>query len=63
MVELLRSRCHFLLLLVPSFSFDKEVNFPENATLEQRIEMMVSVYEKEGNQLDLVLSTSAPDNL
>lgn len=49
MVELLRSRCHFLLLLVPSFSFDKEVNFPENATLEQRIEMMVSVYEKEGS--------------
>lgn len=55
-VEQLLERFDAVLVLIPAFHFEKTVRFPLNATLEQRIEMLVSLRKRWGDRIGIGLA-------
>jgi cytidyltransferase-like protein len=56
MIETLLERFERVLLLVPGVHFEKQIRFPRNATLEQRLDMLTILANCKGDQIAVGLA-------
>jgi cytidyltransferase-like protein len=56
MIETLLERFEGVLLLVPGTHFEKQIRFPQNATLEQRLDMLTILANRKGDRIAVGLA-------
>jgi len=56
MIDTLLERFDGVLLLVPAVHFEKQIQFPRNATLEQRLDMLTILANRKGDRIAVGLA-------